>query len=269
MNRSTVAAFVPIRTSVDGPVLIVTMDRPEALNAIDPEAHADLVGAWERLQKDDAIRAAVLTGAGAKAFSAGIDLKRLAEFYAEDHPGERRERWSRNPGIGGLTRNFDPGKPIVAAINGYCLGLGLELALACDLRLASPNASFGLPEVRWGIIPGQGGTQRLPRAVAPNLALEMILAGERISARRAYEVGLVNRVVPLARLRPEAVRLAKRIAEFPPRAVRHARDAVRRGLDHSLEEGLRIEQDLAEPLRSSGENRSAVAGFGRSPRPRR
>ena len=254
---------MPVRTVVKGPVLVVTLDRPEALNAIDPESHAQLLAAWQRLRDDDDLRVGLLTGAGNKAFSAGIDLKRLADFYVESYPGERRHRWARTPGLGGLTRNFDPGKPIVAAINGYCLGLGLEIALACDIRLASPNAVFGLPEVRWGIIPGQGGTQRLPRAIPPNLALEMILTGGTISAARAYEIGLVNRVVPLRRLRPEAQRVAEQIAGFPPRSVRHAREAVRRGLDLSLLDGLQVEQDLAEPLRGSGESRVAVASFGR------
>lgn len=255
---------MPVRVVAKGPVLVVTLDRPEALNAIDPESHEELLAAWTRLRDDDELRVGILTGAGNKAFSAGIDLKRLADFYAESYPGERRHRWAERPGVGGLTRNFDPGKPIVAAVNGYCLGLGLELALACDLRLASPNAVFGLPEVRWGIIPGQGGTQRLPRAIPPNLAIEMILTGERITAARAYEVGLINRIVPLRRLRPEAQRVAERIAGFSPQAVHHAREAVRRGLDLSLLDGLRLEQELADPLRGSAENRAAVGAFARN-----
>jgi E-phenylitaconyl-CoA hydratase len=241
----------------------VTIDRPEALNAIDPETHDQLVRAWERLRKDDRLRAGVLTGSGDRSFSAGVDLKRLSDFYAERRPGERRDRWLREPGLGGLTRNFDPGKPVVAAVNGYCLGLGLELALACDVRLASPNAVFGLPEVRWGIIPGQGGTQRLPRAIPPNLALEMILTGEPIPAARAYEIGLINRVVPLAKLRSEAFALANHIAQFSPRAIRHAREAVRRGIDLSLVDGLQLEQDLADPLRGKGASRVVSKVFRR------
>ena len=241
----------------------MTLDRPDSLNAIDPESHAQLLRAWRRLRADDRLRAAVLTGAGDKAFSSGIDLKRLEEFYSETQPGERHARWAREPGLGGLTRNFDPGKPVIAAVNGYCLGLGLELALACDARLASPNATFGLPEVRWGIIPGQGGTQRLPRTIPRGVALEMILTGEPISAARAYEVGLVNRIVPLSRLRAEAFAVAERIARYPARAVRHAREAVRRGLDLPSTEGLLLEQDLADPLRGSGQNRSAVTRFRR------
>lgn len=254
---------MPVRVRVRGSVLLVTIDRPKSLNAIDPETHAELVRAWSRLREDDRLKAGVLTGSGNKSFSAGIDLSRLPEFYAERRPGERRNRWLREPGLGGLTRNFDPGKPIVAAVNGYCLGLGLEMALACDVLLASPNSVFGLPEVRWGIIPGQGGTQRLPRAVPPNLALEMILTGEPISSARAYEIGLVNRIVPLPRLRPEALALARRIAEFSPRAIWHAREAVRRGLDLSLVDGLRMEQDLADPLRGIEASRAVSKRFRR------
>lgn len=269
MNPGSVGGVVPVRSRVTGPVLVVTLDRPDALNAIDPESHEQLLRAWNRLGDDDRLQVGVLTGAGTRAFCAGIDLKRLDDFYSEAYPGERRRRWARSPGIGGITRNFDPGKPIVAAVNGLCLGLGLELALACDIRLASPNAVFGLPEVRWGIIPGQGGTQRLPRAIAPNLALEMILTGEPIDAERALSVGLVNRVVPLGRLRAEALAIARRIAEFPPRAVRNAREAVRRGLRLSLDEGLRLEQDLADPLRGSRESRDALASFRGKPSSRR
>lgn len=261
LNPGLVAGVVAVRTRVTGRVLVVTLDRPDVLNAIDPESHEQLLRAWNRLRDDDRLLVGVLTGAGPRAFCAGIDLKRLNDFYSESHPGERLRRWSRSPGIGGITRNFDPGKPIVAAVNGLCLGLGLELALACDIRLASPNAVFGLPEVRWGIIPGQGGTQRLPRAIAPNLALEMILTGEPMSAERALSVGLVNRIAPLSRLRAETLAVARRIAGFPPRAVRNAREAVRRGLGLSLAEGLQLEQDLADPLRGSRESRDALASF--------
>ena len=252
---------MPVRARARGPVLTITLDRPRSLNAIDPEAHEALLRAWKRLRDDPRLRVGLLTGAGEKAFCAGIDLRRLSEFYAESQPGERRARWAREPGLGGLTRNFDPGKPVIAAINGYCLGLGLELALACEIRYASPNAMFGLPEVRWGIIPGQGGTQRLPRTIPSSLALEMMLTGEPISAKRAYEVGLVNRIVPLGRLRYEALAVAERIARFSPRAIRHMRESVRRGLDLPLADGLQLEQDLADPLRGSAENRRALSSF--------
>ncbi len=246
---------VPIDFRTEGAVAVITLNRPAALNAIDPETDRDLLLAWERYRDDGRLHAAVLRGAGPKAFSAGIDLKRLEEFYQEDRPGGRRERWQRSPGLGGLTRNFDVGKPVIAAIHGYCLGAGLELALACDIRIASPDAVLGLPEVRWGIIPGQGGTQRLPRTIPPGLALEMILTAGTIDAARAHAIGLVNRVVPRRRLEAEAIAMAQRIAELPAEAVRRAREAVRRGLDLPLSDALRLEQDLADPLRGQGPNR--------------
>ena len=258
---------MPVRWEVQGHVVTVTIDRPEALNAIDPETHRELVDAWNRLRDDEGLRVAVLTGAGDRAFSAGVDLKRMGEFYAESKD-RRRERFNREPGIGGITRNLDPGKPIIAAVNGYCLGGGLELALACDIRVASENATFGLPETKWAIIPGQGGSQRLARTVSPNLALEMILTGEPINARRALEIGLVNRVLPLPRLLPEAMAIAQAVARQPPRAVRHAREAVLRGLDLPLDQALRLEQDLADPLRDSEENREARAAFAEKRPPR-
>jgi len=260
MNPRSVHGPMAVLWNVRSHVVVITIDRPEALNAIDPETNRDLVEAWKRFRDDDALRVAILTGTGDRAFSAGVDLKRMGEMYsgAKDR---RRETWSREPGIGGITRNLDPGKPVIAAINGYCLGGGLELALACDIRVASENATFGLPETKWAIIPGQGGSQRLARIVPPNIALEMILTGAPIDAHRAYEIGLVNRVVPLPALLPESLSLAEAIARQPPRAVRHAREAVLRGLDLPLEQALRLEQDLADPLRDSDENREARASF--------
>jgi E-phenylitaconyl-CoA hydratase len=259
---------MPVRFEPDGHVVWITLDRPEALNAIDPETHAALVAAWERFRDEDDLRVAVLTGAGKKAFCAGVDLKRMGDFYQKVPADQRVQVWNREPGIGGITRNLEVGKPVIAAVNGLCLGGGLELALACDIRLASTNATFGLPEVRWAIIPGQGGTQRLPRAVPPAVALEMILTARPITAARAGAIGLVNHVYPLARLREEARRMAETIVAHPPRAVQAALAAVRRGLALPLEEGLRLEQELANPLRDSPDNREARAAF-REKRPPR
>jgi E-phenylitaconyl-CoA hydratase len=257
-----------VRFEVEGPVARIVLDRPEALNTIDPDMQRELLGAWSRFRDEEALRVAVLTATGEKAFCAGVDLKRMGELYGAHPAHRRREAWNREPGIGGITRNLDPGKPVIAAVNGHCLGGGLELALACDLRVASENATFGLPEARWAIIPGQGGTQRLPRAVPPNIALEMILTAQPIDAQRAYQIGLVNRVVPLAKLLPEAMALATTIAKHPPRAVRHAREAVWRGLDLPLDQGLKLEQDLADPLRDSEDNREARKAFAEKREPR-
>ncbi|MCI4369545.1 MAG: enoyl-CoA hydratase/isomerase family protein [Thermoplasmata archaeon] len=252
---------MPVKFDVEGKVARITIDRPEALNAIDPEVHRALVDAWQKFRDDPELHVAVVTGAGERAFSAGVDIKRMGELYGSHPPQMRREIWNREPGIGGITRNLDPGKPTIAAIRGHCLGGGLELALACDIRYASPEATFGLPEVKWGIIPGQGGTQRLARAVPKNVALEMILTARPIGAQRAFELGLVNRVFPANELLPAAMLAAKEIAEQPPKAVRTAREAVLRGLELPLAEGLRLEQDLADPLRDSEENRAARARF--------
>ncbi len=240
---------MPIRFEAQGPVVLVTIDRPEAMNALDPETSDALVEAWRRFRDDDGLRVAVLTGAGPKAFSAGVDTKRVKEWYARFPKGRRREAMDEAPGLGGLTRNLDPGKPVLAAVNGHCLGGGLELALACDLRIASTTASFGLPELKLGILPGQGGTQRLPRSVPAAVAMHMVLTGEPIGAQAALAWGLVSEVVPPERLLPRALELAGLIASRPEAAVRRAREAIRRGLDLPLEEALRFEQLLADPLR--------------------
>jgi enoyl-CoA hydratase/carnithine racemase len=247
-----------LRFETKGPVAVLTLDRPEAMNALNPALHDALVGAWERFRDDEALRVAVLTGAGEKAFCAGADLKEMGAWYNRVPKERRREVWDRSPGLGGITRNLDPGKPVLAAINGHALGGGLELALACDLRWASENATFALPELQWGILPGQGGTQRLARLVGPGHALEMILTGARLDAPRALAMGLVTRVLPQAELLPRCLELAEAIAAKAPRAVRHAREAVHRGLELPLGEALRLEQALADPLRDGEDNREAL-----------
>lgn len=263
MNPGRVAPEMPVRFEGARGVAHIVLDRPEALNAIDPDLQRELVQAWERFRDGDEWRVAVLSGAGERAFSAGVDVKRIGEFYGRQPPHRRRQVWNREPGIGGITRNLDPGKPTIAAIHGYCYGGGLELALACDIRLAAEGSRFAFPELNWAIIPGQGGTQRLPRAVPANVALEMILTAEPIGADRALQVGLVNRVVPKEELLPTAMAVAEKIAAFSPAVVHRAREAVLRGLDLPLAEGLRLEQDLADPLRDSPENREARQRFGR------
>lgn len=262
------AYAMTLRFETKGAIALLTLDRPEAMNAINPAMHTELVKAWQRFRDDDALRCAVLTGAGDKAFCAGADLKEMPAWYNQVPREKRREAWEREPGLGGITRNLDAGKPVIAAIHGHCLGGGLELALACDIRWCSPQATFALPEVKWGIIPGQGGTQRLPRLVGPGQALELILGAERIDAQRALAMGLVSRVVPQAELLPRCLELAERIASHAPRAVRHAREAVLRGLELPLRDALSLEQLLADPLRGSEDNREALAAAreGRAPR---
>ncbi|KAA0266452.1 MAG: enoyl-CoA hydratase/isomerase family protein, partial [Acidobacteria bacterium] len=153
-----------VRRERDGAIMVVTIDRPEKRNALSLEMSRRLAEAWTELRDDPGLRVAVLTGAGTEAFCAGADLSEVGAWYRSMTPIERRRHGEREPGLGGLTRNLDPGKPVLAAVNGACLAGGLELALACDLRIAAEHATFGLPEVGWGLIPGAGGTQRLPRA---------------------------------------------------------------------------------------------------------
>jgi E-phenylitaconyl-CoA hydratase len=242
-------------------ILIVTLDRPAARNALDGAMRQALVEAWIAFREDPALRVAIITGAGETSFCAGADLKEVGSYYRSMTPIERRERGEREPGLGGITRNLDTGKPVIAAINGHCLAGGLELALACDLRIAAEHATFGLPEVRWGLMPGAGGTQRLPRAIALGIASEMILTGEPIDARRALAIGLVSRIVPREALQPEALALARRIAANAPLAVQAARSALNRGLHLSLDEGLRIEQHYAEPLRQTEDVQEGLRAF--------
>ncbi|MCG3188937.1 MAG: Carnitinyl-CoA dehydratase [Burkholderiaceae bacterium] len=250
-----------LRREVRDAVLILTIDRPAARNALDAATRAALLEAWQRFRDDESLRVAVLTGAGEAAFCAGADLKELGAHYRAMTPIERRERAEREPGLGAITRNFDPRKPVIAAINGACLAGGLELALACDIRVAAEHASFGLPEVSRGILPGAGGTQRLPRLVPQGVALEMILTGAPIDAEAALRWGLVSRVVPGAALLDCALEIAARIAANGPLAVRAARDAVYQGLALPLDAALRLEQYTAEPLRLSEDAAEGVRAF--------
>ncbi|WP_433502659.1 enoyl-CoA hydratase/isomerase family protein [Pseudonocardia halophobica] len=220
---------MPIDVRCEGAVAVITIDRPEARNSLDPEHNAALGRAVAEFEADDGLRVAVLTGAGDEVFSAGADLKKLIPAYRDAVRAGEEPAWN----FGGFTATPRE-KPMIAAINGHALAGGLEMALACDIRLASPNATLGLAETKWAIIPGAGGTVRLPRAVPLGLAMEMILTGDPIDAAEAHRVGLVNRIVPLPELRAEAVALAQRIAGRGPLAVRAARASVLEGLgtDH-------------------------------------
>jgi enoyl-CoA hydratase/carnithine racemase len=231
---------------VDGAVAVITINRPEAHNAIDPEHNDALAEAYRRFQDDDALRCAVLTGTG-RSFSAGADLKKLIPQVRETVLAEGAEPWV----LGGMTWTAESGKPMIAAVNGHALAGGLELALACDIRICSPNATFGLAETRWAIIPGAGGTQRLPRAVPIGVAVEMILTAEPIDAETALRHGLVNRIVPSEQLLDEARRVAQTIATRGPVAVRAAKEAIYTGLQDGLAAGLAAEQRLlAECMRT-------------------
>ncbi len=231
-----------------GRIVTITINRPDAMNAIDAETNQALSEAWTRFRDDGQAWVAILTGAGEKSFSAGADLKRL--IPASYGKGVER-RGHESPGLGGITRGLEIWKPMIAAINGHCLAGGMEQALACDLRIAAPHATFGLPEVRWGIIPGAGGTQRLPRTVSLAKAMEMILMAKTLTAEEALAAGLINAIVPPAELMPTARKWAETICERGPLAVRAAKEAVIRGLAMSLPDGLRLEAFLSGTLRGT------------------
>jgi len=218
-----------------GAIAYVTVNRPKVLNALNSPTWADLRTAFEDAQADAAVGGVILTGAGNKAFIAGADISELAHATAID--AERASRFGQ--GVLDLIENL--GKPVIAAVNGFALGGGCETAMACTLRIAVESASFGQPEVTLGLIPGGGGTQRLPRLVGKGRALQLILSGEMISAQEAYRIGLVNEVVPAADLISRAVAILNKIAGNAPIAARLALEAVNKGLDASQSEGLLLE----------------------------
>jgi enoyl-CoA hydratase/carnithine racemase len=184
----------------------------------------------------------------------------MAQFV-KLNPIERREQREKNYGLGGITRHLNIWKPIIAAINGMAYGGGLELALACDIRIASENAKMGLLETQWGIIPGQGGTQRLARLVPLGRALEMIFTAEQVDAQEAYRIGLVNRVIAQKDLLPTAIALAEKICENAPLAVRAAKESVYHGFDLPIDEGMRFEQFLANLVRDSADTQEGMKAF--------
>ncbi|MFE0018543.1 enoyl-CoA hydratase/isomerase family protein [Mesorhizobium sp. NPDC059054] len=225
-----------VRFSVEGNVATVTLDRPEAMNAIDPETEIELRDVLARIDADGGIRAVVLTGSGEKAFCSGADLKKtmaISESYAAKAFGAGDESF---------VSSFSTDKPVICAINGYALGGGLELALACDIRIAAAHARFGLPEVKVGTIPGAGGTQRLPRTIGASDAMLMLLTGDMIDAAEALRLGLISRVVSAGELLKEAQALAGRIAANAPLSVRAIKRLVTDGRALPLNEAIRLER---------------------------
>lgn len=226
-----------ITYEVEGGVAVVSINRPKVLNALNAATIGELEDAFNRAFADDAVSVIILTGSGEKAFIAGADINEIAELCGLTG----REFALKGQRLLNLIETG--GKPVIAAVNGYALGGGTEIALACHIRIASKNARFGQPEVKLGVIPGYGGTQRLPRLVGKGIALELVLTGEMIDAERAYQIGLVNSVVEQGELMDAAFKMAERIMANGPVAVRAALDAVNRGLNTTLDEGLRIEAD--------------------------
>lgn len=237
-----------------GRVALITINRPEKRNALNIKMRQEGAAALEELRADDEVRAVVFTGAGDKAFIAGADIAEFAERTAITQRDVMTERSLFN-----AIDTFP--KPVIAMINGYCLGGGCELALACDLRIASETASFGQPEINLGIIPGGGGTQRLTHLVGEGKAMELILTGDIIDAKTAYMLGLVNLVVPAADLEAKTMEIAGRIAEKSPVALRMAKEAVKTASRATLDEGLRREVDLFALCFSSEDKDEGVRAF--------
>ena len=244
-----------------GRVRIFTINRPQVKNALDIETSRVLAQHFVEFRDDPGAWVAIITGSGEESFCAGGDLKKIGDYYASMSSVERRSRGENEPGIGGITRNLSVWKPIIAAINGYCLAGGLEIALACDLRVAEEHASFGLTEVKWGIIPGAGGTQRLPRLIGIDKAMDLMMTARRMPADEALQCGLVSRLVPTGLALEKALELAEQICENAPLAVRAVKEATLRGLDMGLDEGLRLEQFLAEPLRQTEDAKEGPRAF--------
>ena len=230
----------------DGAVATITLNRPDALNSIDGVTMTEMQALFAQLRADDAIRVIVLTGAGERAFCTGMDLKHTNppdESYARAAFGGQGDR--------SFAASLKIDKPVICAINGYALAGGLELALSCDIRIAATGATFGLPEVKIGSIPGAGGTQRLPRLVGLSNAMHMLLTGERIDSAEALRMGLVSRVVEAERLMEEAQAIARAIAANAPLAVRAVKQLVVRGADMPLEAAIDAERMAWGVLRNT------------------
>jgi enoyl-CoA hydratase len=246
------------RVKVDKPegfdgVAVVTLDRPEVLNALDYQTLGELVAALEALDGDESVRCVVITGAGDRAFAAGADIKEMADATPVTLTAANNfARWERLRRV----RN-----PLIAAVRGFALGGGCELAMACDMVVAADDATFGQPEIKIGIIPGAGGTQRLTRALGKAKAMEMILTGANLSGAEAYERGLVSRLAPREEVLNEALKLASEIASMPPLAVRAAKESVNRAYELSLEAGLEFERRNFFMLFASEDQKEGMAAF--------
>jgi enoyl-CoA hydratase len=236
-------------------IALLTFNRPQVLNALNAETIGELEQAVDVVEGDDDVRALILTGAGEKAFVAGADINELAAST----PSTGQKTALRGQAVFGRIERLT--KPVIAAINGFALGGGLELALACHLRIAASGAKLGLPEVKLGIMPGYGGTQRLARLVGKSRALEWILTGEMMEATEAHRIGLVNRVVPRAELLDAAHSLTRMILARGPLAIAFSIEAVSRGLEGSLEEGLLLEASLFGVLCSSDDMKEGTKAF--------
>jgi enoyl-CoA hydratase/carnithine racemase len=256
-----------IRFERQGEVALITIDRAQKMNSLDFQANDELVAVWREFDADETLRVAVITGAGSQAFCVGADLKNYTMAFAGTPAPEFRKRYTNGPGFGGITRNLDIDKPIIAAVNGYAISGGFELALACDLRFCAPHAQFALQDAKWGFHACDGGLIRLPRIIGMGHAMEIILSGERVDAEHALRIGLVNRIYPAQELVQKTLEYAQMLASRSPLSHRFAKEVIRRSVGMPLDEALRLEsrsfhdvgltEDLAEGTTSFRERRAA------------
>jgi len=233
----------------------VTVNRPKVLNALNMATMEDLRKAFHDIKSDSSVRVVIITGSGEKAFIAGADIGELSKNDAV----AAKEYTHKGQSVLNLIENC--GKPVIACINGFALGGGCEIALACTMRLASENAKLGQPEVKLGIIPGYGGTQRLPRLVGKGIAMQLLLAGEMITAQEAHRIGLVNEVTAPAELIPRAEAIAQKIIANAPLAVQYAMEAVNKGMEMTLQEGLYVEAVLFAVACATEDKKEGTAAF--------
>jgi enoyl-CoA hydratase len=238
-----------------GPIGYVTLNRPKVMNALNKATINELQGVFEDARNDSAVRGVILTGAGEKAFAAGADIAEIANNTAV----EAEEATRRGQALTDLIENL--GKPVIAAVNGFALGGGCELAMACTIRIAAESAKFGQPEVRLGVMPGYGGTQRMPRLIGRGRALKLILSGEVIDASEAYRIGLVDELEPDTHVIERAETVLKKIMANAPLSVRYALEAVNKGLETSVAEGLLLEASLFAVCASTDDKKEGTSAF--------
>jgi enoyl-CoA hydratase/carnithine racemase len=250
--------FEFIRYEKRGRIATITLNRPEVMNALHPPCHGELDRAFGDFAADDGVWVAILTGAGDKAFSAGNDLKWHTQHGAPSLP---------KSGFGAITSRFDLVKPLIAAVNGFALGGGFEIALSCDIIVAAEHARFGLPEPRVGLMASAGGVHRLPRHIPLKIAMGMMLTGKHITAAEAHRLGIANEVVPLADLMPAAERWAHEIAECSPLSVRATKEAAMRGLHLPLEQAVAERRAGEQKLYSSEDAKEGPRAFAEKRKP--
>ncbi len=248
-------------------VWLLTINRENKMNSLDFESHYELVEIWKDFSKDPSAKVGVITGAGEKAFCAGADLKTYTMDFASRKPNEFRDKFVNGYGLGGITRGLDIDKPLIAAINGYAVSGGLEIALACDLRFCSENAKFGLQDVKWGFHACDGALVRLPNIVGMGATMELVLSGELINAEHAYRINLVNRIYPKTDLLKKTMEYAHLLGKRAPLAIKFAKQTLRNTISMSIEDALKQEvrsfydlgqsEDLLEGTQAFSERRDA------------